>query len=61
MAKRKLDPYTLRWASRLLKREAKQLRGVGEAECWTVGAAQTLLEEARAIERKPTKPKGGRS
>ncbi len=47
----KLDPKTLRWASRLLHREANQLRGVGEAECWTRGCALTLLNEARSIER----------
>ncbi len=49
--KKPLCPRTLRWAVRLLRREARQLRGVGEAECWVTGAAQTLLDEARAIEK----------
>ena len=48
--KTKLCPKTLRWAVRLLRREAAQLRGIGDAEAWTNGAADSLLHEARVIE-----------
>ncbi len=55
-----LDPKTLRWAVRLLRREAKILRGVGDAECWNNGAADVLLDEARAIEAAAKKRKAKR-
>ena len=77
MPKRKLDPRTLRAVVSRLRIQARkagderaeanrnnddyEIAFWGGSICALHGFADHLLLEVRALERKPTKPKGGRS